>query len=367
MRTHLHPHEMENAAAAAQHERELTRRALRAATYGIDGSIKSEVESHAEYVEAERARRAEIAHEEEQEAEKLAEHQRRTTPTPFDAYFLPERLAHLENFPGEATESEQYRIMRAARREGVLEGADEEAPVVNMEEAQRRAAAKLDLLNAELDRDAEAKKQFQLQTEGQFLGNEPMRVGFEDGAGHIIVGEAKITPAPDGGFLLTIDDGQAETCEGIGCWCGKPKAGTIEDGVISVEVGEVDEVLEGEVIDGSKPWVIGAPDYVQGYQDGVTDTHADQIAEDRIIAEKLRQDEERGYAVDTEPAPVDQGNPSAHDLVVEDMGQRKQHGLDVYGVTLQGGNGRDQLRDAYMEALDLVCYLRAALFERDGR
>lgn len=38
-----------------------------------------------------------------------------------------------------------------------------------------------------------------------------------------------------------------------------------------------------------------------------------------------------------------------------------------YGTPLQPFNGRDQLADAYAEALDLVVYLRAALYERDGR
>lgn len=245
---------------------------------------------------------------------------------------------------------------RARRAEAMAESARR----TDLLNARNRAAEKLEALNAELD----AHPAPYAYTEAQFLGTEPMRVGYEDGAGHIIVGEAKIEPGPDGGFLLTIDDGQAATCGSIDCWCGKPKP------------DEVVEVLEGEVVDGSKPWIIGqdipteevvetdrdfTPEYVQGYQDGVTDTHADAIGEKKLA------DEERGYAVDTEPAPVDQGNPSAHDLAIIDMYERKDHGMSVYGVTLQGGNGRDQLRDAYMEALDLVCYLRAALFERDGR
>ena len=38
-----------------------------------------------------------------------------------------------------------------------------------------------------------------------------------------------------------------------------------------------------------------------------------------------------------------------------------------YGVGLQPHNGRDVLRDAYEEALDLCVYLRQAIFERDGK
>ena len=36
-------------------------------------------------------------------------------------------------------------------------------------------------------------------------------------------------------------------------------------------------------------------------------------------------------------------------------------------TSLQAFNGRDALRDAYEEALDLCQYLRQALYERDGR
>lgn len=34
-------------------------------------------------------------------------------------------------------------------------------------------------------------------------------------------------------------------------------------------------------------------------------------------------------------------------------------------IALQPHNGRDALRDAYEESLDLVCYLRQAIEERD--
>lgn len=53
------------------------------------------------------------------------------------------------------------------------------------------------------------------------------------------------------------------------------------------------------------------------------------------------------------------------ELVVEDMRARDQLGRERYGTPLQAGNGRDALRDAYEEALDLVAYLRQAIEERD--
>lgn len=68
-----------------------------------------------------------------------------------------------------------------------------------------------------------------------------------------------------------------------------------------------------------------------------------------------------------QPAPVANGNPAAWDLVMTDMRARDELGRQRYGVRLQPGNGRDTLRDAYEEALDLAVYLRTAIYERDGK
>jgi hypothetical protein len=53
------------------------------------------------------------------------------------------------------------------------------------------------------------------------------------------------------------------------------------------------------------------------------------------------------------------------DLVVDDMKARKHLGIKRYGVALQAHNGRDALRDAYEEALDLCMYLRQVIEERN--
>lgn len=53
------------------------------------------------------------------------------------------------------------------------------------------------------------------------------------------------------------------------------------------------------------------------------------------------------------------------DLVIEDMRQRDALGCRRYGKRLTANNGRDALRDAYEEALDLAVYLRQAIQERD--
>jgi len=57
---------------------------------------------------------------------------------------------------------------------------------------------------------------------------------------------------------------------------------------------------------------------------------------------------------------------SVQDMVMSDLAVRKKIGIARYGTPLQPHNGRDALRDAYEEALDLACYLRQAIAERDG-
>lgn len=68
-----------------------------------------------------------------------------------------------------------------------------------------------------------------------------------------------------------------------------------------------------------------------------------------------------------DPKPYNPELPVVHDLVYEDLYSRLEIGLKTYKTPLQPNNGRDALKDAYEEALDLACYLRQALYERDGR
>lgn len=67
-----------------------------------------------------------------------------------------------------------------------------------------------------------------------------------------------------------------------------------------------------------------------------------------------------------QPLPMSNDEPIIHHLVAKDIHQRLVIGIETYGQPLQPHNGRDALRDAYEEALDLACYLRQALYERDG-
>lgn len=68
-----------------------------------------------------------------------------------------------------------------------------------------------------------------------------------------------------------------------------------------------------------------------------------------------------------QPDPKPNSLPATWDLVMADMKARDLLGQQRYGVRLQPHNGRDTLRDAYEEALDLCVYLRSALYERDGK
>ena len=56
---------------------------------------------------------------------------------------------------------------------------------------------------------------------------------------------------------------------------------------------------------------------------------------------------------------------SITDAVKADLDARRHQGIATYGHELTPHNGRDALHDAYEEALDLACYLKQALTERD--
>ncbi len=67
-----------------------------------------------------------------------------------------------------------------------------------------------------------------------------------------------------------------------------------------------------------------------------------------------------------QPLPVRNERIDIQSLVIEDISARREVGIQRYGTALQAHNGRDALRDAYEEALDLACYLRQAIAERDS-
>lgn len=65
-----------------------------------------------------------------------------------------------------------------------------------------------------------------------------------------------------------------------------------------------------------------------------------------------------------QPAPTPTDGPAIQDLVIADLQERKRVGMERYGTLLQAFNGRDAYVDAYEEALDLCCYLRQLITER---
>jgi hypothetical protein len=66
-----------------------------------------------------------------------------------------------------------------------------------------------------------------------------------------------------------------------------------------------------------------------------------------------------------QPLPTKNDGPAMQDLVIADIEARKAVGLARYGTLLQAHNGRDFLRDAYEESMDLTLYLRGLIYERD--
>ena len=71
--------------------------------------------------------------------------------------------------------------------------------------------------------------------------------------------------------------------------------------------------------------------------------------------------------VDNQKTPTANPNmPFVWDLVKMDFDARDEVGRVRYNMRLQPHNGRDALIDAYQEALDLVVYLRQALYEKYG-
>lgn len=90
--------------------------------------------------------------------------------------------------------------------------------------------------------------------------------------------------------------------------------------------------------------------------------HAETAAS---FKEQQAQAQASSLAVRAEPLANDK--PPIADLVIADIWERKQHGIDTYGMPLQPFNGRDPLVDAYQEAIDLAKYLRQAIFEKYGR
>jgi chromosome segregation ATPase len=60
----------------------------------------------------------------------------------------------------------------------------------------------------------------------------------------------------------------------------------------------------------------------------------------------------------SQPDPIPTDERPVWEMVIDDMKARDHLGRERYGTPLQVSNGRDALRDAYEEVLDLAVYLR---------
>lgn len=64
-----------------------------------------------------------------------------------------------------------------------------------------------------------------------------------------------------------------------------------------------------------------------------------------------------------QPMPT-QGRESVTEALIADIRAREAKGIATYGASLRSWNGRDALRDALEEALDLAQYIKQAAMER---
>lgn len=53
------------------------------------------------------------------------------------------------------------------------------------------------------------------------------------------------------------------------------------------------------------------------------------------------------------------------DQVIDDLVERKQLGIERYGIALNANSDKNLLQEAYEEAMDLAIYLRAEIERRD--
>lgn len=94
-----------------------------------------------------------------------------------------------------------------------------------------------------------------------------------------------------------------------------------------------------------------------------------EMTED-LLAEEEHLEAQKHWTKQTsidQPPPVPNEHPAIWDLVLADIHERDLVGAARYSTRLQPHNGRDALKDAYAEGLDLVVYLRQAIYERDGK
>lgn len=79
-----------------------------------------------------------------------------------------------------------------------------------------------------------------------------------------------------------------------------------------------------------------------------------------------RRGSSNGRRTEQDRPPLAPDEVCVQDEVISYIETSKRTGVAKYGTVLRPNNGRDALRDAFEEAVDLVQYLAQALIERDG-
>jgi len=74
-----------------------------------------------------------------------------------------------------------------------------------------------------------------------------------------------------------------------------------------------------------------------------------------------------GREGDSQAMPVPNGHTDIQTLVIRELEQRRQLGIERYGTALQPFNGRDGLQDLYEELMDGMVYVRQEIEERKLR
>ncbi len=92
----------------------------------------------------------------------------------------------------------------------------------------------------------------------------------------------------------------------------------------------------------------------------------DEVVDMENIMEAAEGDNPDDSPITHEPYPVGNGTVVLP-LVLQDIKDKAEFGKIKYGTYLRAHNGRDALRDAYQEAIDLCMYLRQKIQEEDER
>lgn len=117
----------------------------------------------------------------------------------------------------------------------------------------------------------------------------------------------------------------------------------------------------------SQPTGTQLADELTTVRDELAEARQDVVALSRALVQSGADLRRADFDLTAEQAkPIPTGAPSVQGMVRADLETRELIGIERYGTPLQPHNGRDALRDAYEEALDLACYLRQAIAERDA-